>query len=58
MNFGKHSITDIGRFTSEDHVIEENEDWKKVLQKISNLFDGFFVNMIWRSTGEKPASQG
>ena len=52
----KPFITDKGHCTSEDYMLEENDDLIKDDKKISNLFNDFFVNIIERSTGKKPAT--
>ena len=52
----KPFITDKGHCTSEDYMLEENNDLIKDDKKISNLFNDFFVNIIERSTGKKPAT--
>ena len=42
--------------TSQDYMLEENDDLTKDDKKISNLFDDFFVNIIEHSRDKKPAT--
>ena len=44
----KPFITDKGHCTTEDYMLEENDDLIKDDKKISNLFNDFFVNIIER----------
>ena len=52
----KPFITDKGHYTSEDYMLEENDDLIKDNKKICDLFHDFFVNIIERSTGKKTAT--
>ena len=52
----KPFITDKGHCTSDDYMLEENEDLIKDVKKISNLVNDFVVNIIERSTGKKPTT--